>query len=811
MINILRIKKKVQEKAHLILTIFLVISLSVILGLKATQLTYNSQPRLVQQKSNLLTAPKIKNESTESAQLLQTKLEKYLTVEAALLGVSDTVSLYFQDLNKNINISIDPAKSWIPASTIKSFVALEAFRQKRAGILDLDQTVIIKSSNVVPTELETDAFPRLREGINVTVRQLIEAMIIQSDNTAYNTLLDILDRRSITSYLRGVGITETVVGEKLNLDNNQFQADLQVAGRQPNTTTAKDLASLFQLLYNNQIPDSKEILDIFQRQKINNMIPAFLPNGTTVAHKTGDWAPIYHDGGIVYKPSDPFILTVFTNSNNPSVVAKLAQVAYYQNADSVGQNISNDQTPNKPISLLPEYILAETSSTNKVLGVSIQDTKFPDITAADLGITADDLSTDTTVSKNISDALITPGSLLYSTKRLFENVQLTIAKYQGKETQSYLKQSENRLSEAKVLANQGDLQAASQLIEQSEDNLSKAATLAIDNKESNLGVIQTKQGNDLQFAVLAQIAQSVDSTKKEQFVDIVYNLYQKNQQQVIPKIQSQQSSNPLNQKPIIATVESISGNTAIVKLDDGTTKQVVTNTTTPVRSFEQSSSQTSNSITSGSKIAIVGQTTTDGKIVPQFILSNVPKELPAPHTGVVVGVNPQKNTLIIQDQFGQKIEVATNTDTVLKGRDTSISVSGIKSGSTVTIFGQIEQVPASPTNGSPSPTSTNSKSSAVPLSTSASKSLQTSSPPINSGNNNEGATTTVIKATTVTVLKNSSGAHEVSKPPPRQNANPTPANKPSINLPTSGNSPTKNTRPPAANNPPSNKQEGKKK
>src|SRR5258708_7065694 len=115
-------------------------------------------------------------------------LEKYLTVEAALLGVADNISLYYKDLAHPQDISIEPTRSWIPASTIKSYVVLEAFRQRDLGLIDFNQTITIKGNNVVPTELETDDFTRLREGTQATIKQLVEAMITQSDNTAYNSL-----------------------------------------------------------------------------------------------------------------------------------------------------------------------------------------------------------------------------------------------------------------------------------------------------------------------------------------------------------------------------------------------------------------------------------------------------------------------------------------------------------------------------------------------------------------------------------------------------------------------------------------------
>lgn len=160
-------------------------------------------------------------------------------------------------------------------------------------------------------------------------------MITQSDNTAYNTLLDILDRRNITSTLRKLGLKDTVVGEKLSLTDDQMAIDETVPGRQPNQTTAHDFSRLFALLYNKKIDDADEMLTILKQQKINDMIPVMLPPNTVIAHKTGTWSPYYHDGGIVFKPNDPYIICIFTNADNPTILARLSKIAYYKTRDVI--------------------------------------------------------------------------------------------------------------------------------------------------------------------------------------------------------------------------------------------------------------------------------------------------------------------------------------------------------------------------------------------------------------------------------------------------------------------------------------------
>lgn len=648
-----------------------------------------------------------------------TPIEKYLTVETALLGVSDNVSLYFKDLTGGGQFSIEPSRSWIPASTIKAYVVLEAFRQKRLGFIDFNSQVTIRPENVVSTELETDEFPELKEGVTVTIKQLVETMIIQSDNTAYNTLLDVLDRRNINSTLRSLGLTETVVGEKLNLDDDQFQKDLAVSGRQPNTTTAKDYLTLFDLIYRKQIADSDEIISIFKRQKINNMIPAFLPKNVSVAHKSGDLAPIYHDGGIIYKPEGPFILAVFTNSNNPSDVASIAKVAYFQNADSVGQPLSS--VPLRPT--VTDRITQKTSlarGANAVLGVQTKD-KFPSVTAADLGITQEDLNPQKAKARKVGQSFVNPGSLLYPIKTFFESLSLRAAKDNNSKVSAQVGIAESRVSEMKSAVKKGDLGLAATLLNKSDEELARTVALAQDYQVKDENLLKIRQANDVQYAALSDVARDIPSTKKEEFVDMVYNFYLKNNQDVKPFIKKSIIKSSVEQQPVIGTVTGISGDKATVRFDDNSIKEVVINNNVPQKQFGSQKIDQQNKVKEGARIAIVGQTSKDEKLIPTFILRNVPKEFPDRKVGVVTSVDPENQKLEIKDQQGQDHEIKIENDTQLKSRDTSVSVEGIKPGSQVTVF------------GAPKPTAP-----LLPQTT----------------------TSATIKANTVTVNQNSSGKEE---------------------------------------------------
>ncbi len=707
-----------------------------------TPQTGSSSATPTNEVGQVVTAAKLDPQTIKQS---QDDLTKYLTVEGALLGLSDNFSVYFKSLNIPLEVSIEPTRSWIPASTIKAYVILEAFRQRDTGAIDFNQAVSIKASNVVPTELESEDYPRLREGTSVTIKQLIEAMIIQSDNTAYNSLLDILDRRNINLSLRSIGLTETVVGEKLNLDDTQAQQDVAVPGRQANTTTAKDLATLFDLLYNHKVADADEIVSIFKKQKINNMIPALLPQATTVAHKTGDWNPIFHDGGVVFKPNDPFILTIFTDGGSPEIVSKLAQVAYFRDPDHVGKELSLNSSPG---SSYPAIALAGDVEATKVLAET--SSKFPDLTAQYFGISVSDLTSKDQVAQNLGSATLSPGNFFYGIKRGLENFRLALAGSPQAKAQVYLDLSRNRLAEVKSQLTSGHSGNVASLLSESEKDLEQATNLSKSDPNQDLINSQLKGLLDLHYAVLKSVSGSISRDDKRAFVEAVYNFHQKEQKTLAPIIGKINITNPNQQKPLVGTVTNLTANLATVQLDDGTSKQVILTPESNVREYQQTTFSATSSIGLNERIAVVGKVTSSGKVVGQLILHNVPVILPVKQVGIVTNINPGQRTIVITNNQGQTETFQVAPTVSIKSKDTDVSIEGIKAGSTVAIFA----APAEKTISKSSPTP--SASSSVTGKTSSSSSVKTttaSASLVKPQANN-------TKAASVTVIINNSGKNE---------------------------------------------------
>jgi beta-lactamase class A len=126
-----------------------------------------------------------------------------------------------------------------------------------------------------------------------------------SSNFAANLLIERLGAKNIqkTTNLLGAPGMHVLRGVE---DDKAFQKGLN------NTTTARALMTLMERIAKKQAvdaPSSEEMLAILKRQQFNDRIPAGLPAGTVVAHKTGEITKIQHDAAIVYAER-PFVLVV---------------------------------------------------------------------------------------------------------------------------------------------------------------------------------------------------------------------------------------------------------------------------------------------------------------------------------------------------------------------------------------------------------------------------------------------------------------------------------------------------------------------
>ena len=212
--------------------------------------------------------------------------------------------LYARDVDREI----------ITASLYKLAVLLEAEHQVDAGTLKYGDTVTIDQEDI------TDDGSYEAPGTELTLDEALEAMITISDNGAAMHLWRMLGPENINAYLEKVGIKGFHVA--LNEDED-------------NVATPRAIASFFTLLANKKLVSaaaSDRMLKRLERQEINDRIPAQLPEGTVIAHKTGNLAAVVHDAGIIFTPRGPRVLVAMTwdadDDTANEFIAHLASTVY---------------------------------------------------------------------------------------------------------------------------------------------------------------------------------------------------------------------------------------------------------------------------------------------------------------------------------------------------------------------------------------------------------------------------------------------------------------------------------------------------
>jgi len=252
------------------------------------------------------------------------------------------------------------------ASTFKVAVAGTILTKVDRGELSLDQMITVDPAMHVPSAVIADRF--IHPGVSLSLHNLLELMITQSDNTATDVLTAAAGGpAAVTQWLRGQGIT----GQRIDRDTAQLLRDfyglppgllaekydeaakadpgfLARSGR-PNpafdddirdTTTPEAMATLLTRIFTGKAlkPDSTKVLTaIMERTRTGeNRLHGILPEGTIVAHKTGTIGGTVNDAGVIYLPGDAgkVVIAVYIKKSDASTelreraIAEIARAAY---------------------------------------------------------------------------------------------------------------------------------------------------------------------------------------------------------------------------------------------------------------------------------------------------------------------------------------------------------------------------------------------------------------------------------------------------------------------------------------------------
>ncbi|MDF5732777.1 MAG: serine hydrolase [Rhizonema sp. PD38] len=202
--------------------------------------------------------------------------------------------MFFLDLQTGNYLDIYGEKVFSAASTIKFPILIALFQDVDAGIVKLNETLVLRSD--LRSEAEGSGELQFKPvGTKLSVLETANKMITISDNTATNMIIDRLGGKAkLNQRFRSWGLQNTVIRHLLG----DFKGT--------NTTSAKDLVRLSVLIANNKLLSStshSRVLDIMRRVENKKLLQAGLGKDAVFAHKTGTLGVILGDAGIIELPA----------------------------------------------------------------------------------------------------------------------------------------------------------------------------------------------------------------------------------------------------------------------------------------------------------------------------------------------------------------------------------------------------------------------------------------------------------------------------------------------------------------------------
>lgn len=257
---------------------------------------------------------------------LKTGIQTELSKQKGIFAVA------FKDLSTGRELFINESEVFHAASTMKTPVLVEVYRQAAEGKFSLSDSITLKNEfksiadgSTFSLDSADDSEKELYRHIGEkrTIRDLVYEMIIVSSNLATNMIIELVNAKNVTQTMHNLGARDILVLRGVE-DGKAFAKGLN------NTTTARDQLIIFEKIAKGEAVNAKaseEMISILLDQRFNEIIPAGLPANVKVAHKTGDITGVHHDAGIILLPGGKKYVLVLLSKNVEDEKAAIAAMS----------------------------------------------------------------------------------------------------------------------------------------------------------------------------------------------------------------------------------------------------------------------------------------------------------------------------------------------------------------------------------------------------------------------------------------------------------------------------------------------------
>jgi beta-lactamase class A len=244
-------------------------------------------------------------------------------VHAAIQNFPGTVSIYAKNLNTGLTYELRADTPVPTASTIKLPIMVELFAEAKEGRLDFSQKLQLTDQDKVSG---SGVLTELSGGDSLPIRDLMHLMIVVSDNTATNLILDRIGGNAVNARMAELGLKQTAVMRKI-MQGKSHPEGTTDEGKKPGSeqwgtgrSCPRDMVMLLEKLYRGELVSkaaSDEMIVVLKRQQDHTGVGRDMKD-TVVAHKSGALDHLRSDVAIVYSPHGPVAMAITVN-NIPEV------------------------------------------------------------------------------------------------------------------------------------------------------------------------------------------------------------------------------------------------------------------------------------------------------------------------------------------------------------------------------------------------------------------------------------------------------------------------------------------------------------
>ena len=224
-----------------------------------------------------------------------------------------TYGFFFEDLASGFTYGYNENVQMVAAGCMKLPIAVSLIKAVEDKKVDfMDKIKIERKDKVYGTGIIHEFGDR-----DYTIFELLVVMLIQSDNTAANKIIDIIGIDNINKDIKDMGLKNTILNRKTT-DERQQKTDVE------NITSAYDLSKIWKHLHNGTYlnrENSTMLIDILRRQQIKNKLALYIPDDLKyeISSKTGDKKGDENDTALIQLSKGNFVFTVLSTSVPNSV------------------------------------------------------------------------------------------------------------------------------------------------------------------------------------------------------------------------------------------------------------------------------------------------------------------------------------------------------------------------------------------------------------------------------------------------------------------------------------------------------------